>query len=69
VIGQVFLGEAAGVKHAWFRRCRRGTSWNWTPCILLLVLVMNDGAGLPYRGAMKLTEALMGQDLFGFHSA
>jgi hypothetical protein len=28
----------------------------------------DDPAGLPYCGAMKLAEALMGQDLLGFHS-
>ena len=28
----------------------------------------NDPAGRPYCGSMKLTEALMGQDLFGFHT-
>jgi hypothetical protein len=28
----------------------------------------NDPAGLPYCGAMKLAESLMGQDLLGFHS-
>jgi hypothetical protein len=28
----------------------------------------NDGAGLPYCGAMKLSEAMMGWDLLGFHS-
>jgi hypothetical protein len=28
----------------------------------------NDPAGLPYCGAMRLAEALMGQDLRGFHS-
>ncbi|MBN2132405.1 MAG: hypothetical protein JW741_23085, partial [Sedimentisphaerales bacterium] len=27
----------------------------------------NDETGLPYCGAMKLTEALMGRDLLGFH--
>ncbi len=27
----------------------------------------NDAAGLPYGGAMKMAEALMGQDLLGFH--
>lgn len=27
-----------------------------------------DSAGLPYCGAMKLCEALMGQDLLGFHA-
>jgi hypothetical protein len=27
----------------------------------------NDPAGLPYCGAMKLAEAIMGQDLLGFH--
>jgi hypothetical protein len=27
----------------------------------------NDGGRLPYCGAMKLAEALMGQDLLGFH--
>jgi len=27
----------------------------------------NDPAGRPYGGAMKLTEAVMGQDLLGFH--
>ena len=27
----------------------------------------NDETGLPYCGAMKLTEAVMGQDLLGFH--
>jgi hypothetical protein len=29
----------------------------------------NDAGGLPYGGAMKLAEALMGQDLLGFHSS
>lgn len=29
----------------------------------------NDGTGQPYCGAMKLAEAIMGQDLLGFHSA
>jgi hypothetical protein len=28
----------------------------------------NDSTGKPYCGAMKLAEALMGQDLLGFHS-
>ncbi len=28
----------------------------------------NDPTGRPYCGAMKLTEALLGQDLFGFHT-
>ena len=28
----------------------------------------NDPAGRPYCGAMKLAEALMGQDLLGFHT-
>jgi hypothetical protein len=28
----------------------------------------DDPTGLPYGGAMKLAEALMGQDLLGFHS-
>jgi hypothetical protein len=28
----------------------------------------NDAVGQPYCGSMKLTEALMGQDLLGFHS-
>jgi hypothetical protein len=28
----------------------------------------NDPTGRPYGGAMKLTEALMGQDLLGFHA-
>jgi hypothetical protein len=28
----------------------------------------NDPVGQPYCGAMKLTEAVMGQDLLGFHS-
>ncbi len=27
----------------------------------------NDPTGLPYGGAMRLSEALMGQDLMGFH--
>jgi hypothetical protein len=29
----------------------------------------NDPTGQPYCGVMKLTEALMGQDLLGFHSS
>ena len=28
----------------------------------------NDVTGVPYCGALKLTEAMMGRDLFGFHS-
>jgi hypothetical protein len=27
----------------------------------------NDPIGVPYSGAMKLAEAIMGQNLFGFH--